>query len=235
MPQTPITLVMSLTNLPNTRLPSPQISRTNILLASMSPRNEVFLAIPFDAAFDVNEPLIAAGDAEEEDYRLQENALSRFKFSSLFLGLLVGFFSQFSTLGVNVLVITIWSEDVITTSKSNIILLCSFFFSAILFAILGFLRNLVAITYSAIGGRSKELLAEMVLHMRCRFVVGVMIGISLAWTMAAVLFGMRVQTVYSYVIVLMGAFFWCKIMIMCFATDIKPSSSRRSTVEHATI
>jgi hypothetical protein len=148
----------------------------------MSPLNEVFQTLPFDASSDAHELLIAAGDAEEEDHRLQEKSFSRFKFSSLLIGMLVGFFSQFSILGVNVLVITIWGEGVITTSKTNIILLCSFFFSAILFAILGFLRNLVAITYSAIGGRSKELLAEMVLHMRCRFVVGFLVGLSVVWT-----------------------------------------------------
>jgi hypothetical protein len=67
----------------------------------MSPRNEVFQAIPFDASSDANEPLIAAGDAEEKDHRLQEKVVSRFKFSSLLLGLLVGFFSQFSALVVH--------------------------------------------------------------------------------------------------------------------------------------
>jgi hypothetical protein len=38
----------------------------------MSPRNEAFQTIPFDATSDVTEPLIAAGEAEEEDHRLQE-------------------------------------------------------------------------------------------------------------------------------------------------------------------
>jgi hypothetical protein len=100
----------------------------------MSPRNEVFQAIPFDASSDVNGTLIAVGDAEEEeDHRLQEKVFSRFKFSSLFLGLLVGFFYQFSTLGMKFLVITIWGEDVVAKSKTDIfviILLCSFLFSA---------------------------------------------------------------------------------------------------------
>jgi hypothetical protein len=72
----------------------------------MSPPNEVFQTIPFDATSDVTEPFIAAVAAEEEDYRLQEKALSRFKFSSLLLGLLFGFFYHFSTLGVKYLVIS---------------------------------------------------------------------------------------------------------------------------------
>jgi hypothetical protein len=200
---------------------------------------EVFQAIPFDvSSSDANEPLIAVGDAEEEDHRLQEKALSRFKFSSLLLGLLVGFFYQFSILVVNVLVVTIWGEDVITTSKTDIILLCSFFFSAILFAILGFLRNLVAITYSAIWGRSKEVVAEMVLHMRCGFAMGALVGLGIVWPAAAVLWGStraQVISVYSLVTVLVVVSFWRKIMIMYFTTNIKPLSSRRSTAEQTTV
>jgi hypothetical protein len=178
--------------------------------------------------------LIAAGDAEEADHRLEEKALIRFKFSSLLLGLLVGFFSHFFILVGPVLLFAIWGEDVVTKSNNDIFvitLLCSFFFLVITFDILGFLRNLVAITYSAIGGRSKELLEEMVLYMRCGFVLGILVGLSLAWNMEAVLLGTRAQTVYSYVTVLVVAFFWCKIMMMYFATNIKPSSSRRSTAE----
>jgi hypothetical protein len=48
----------------------------------MSHRNEVFQAIPFEASSDTNEPLIAAGNAEEEDRRLQEKVVSRFKYST---------------------------------------------------------------------------------------------------------------------------------------------------------
>jgi hypothetical protein len=73
----------------------------------MSRRNEVFQAIPFDAYSDVNEPLIAGRDTEERDHRLEEKVFSRFKFSFLHLGSLVGFFSQFSTLVINYLLITI--------------------------------------------------------------------------------------------------------------------------------
>ncbi len=92
--------------------------------------------------------------------------------------------------------------------------------------ILVFLRNLVAITYSAIGGRSKKLLDVMVLHMEYGFVVGTLVG--LFWTMAAVVLGTRAQTVYSLVTLPVGTLFWRKIMIMYFTTNIKPSSSRQS-------
>jgi hypothetical protein len=199
----------------------------------MSPHTEVYQAIPFEASYEANEPLIAAGDAEEdEDHRLEEKAFSRFKFSALLLGLLVGFFIQFSTLGANFLVITLWGQDVVTKSKSDIVvfsLLWSFFTSAMAIVILGFLRNLVTITYSAVGGRSADLLEEMVLHMECRFVVGALVGVCLAWTMTDVLLGMRAQIVYSLV-TLVVALVWCKIMMMCFATESKATKSIRQQI-----
>jgi hypothetical protein len=197
----------------------------------MSPRNEVFQAIPFDASSDADEPLIATGDAEEEENRLEGKALSRIKFSSVLLGLFVGFFCQFITLGATFLLITIWGEDVVTKSKTGIFvfsLLCSFLFLSIVFVISGFLRNRVAITYSAMGGRSEEVLDEMVLHVENISIVGVLVGLSLACTMAAVLLGMRAQTVFCAVALLVGAFFCRKIMMMRFATNIKTPSSRRS-------
>jgi hypothetical protein len=200
----------------------------------MFPRNEVFQNTHFDASSDANEPLIAAGDAEEEDQRLEEKTFFRFKFSYRLLGLLVGFFGYFSALGVHVLSITIWGEDALTKSKTDFLvfsLLHTFCFSAIAFAILRFLRNLVAINYSTIGGRSQDLLEEMVLYMECGFVVGAMVGISLAWAMVAVLLGITAQPMCSLVILLVVALFSRKIMTMYSATKIKPSSSRRSTAE----
>jgi hypothetical protein len=89
----------------------------------------------------------------------------RFKISSLLLGFLVGFFYSFSTLGVKHLLITIWGEDAVTKSTTDafvVSLLCSFFFLASEFVILGFLYNLVAISYSASRGHQKDLTEEMV-------------------------------------------------------------------------
>jgi quinol-cytochrome oxidoreductase complex cytochrome b subunit len=133
------------------------------------------------------DPLIAAGDAENEDHRLQENLFSPFKFSYMLLGSLVGFFLYSSILVVKLLVIPIWDADVVTKPKTDtfvISLLCSLIFSAIVFTILGFLRNLVVITYSAIGRRSKYLLEEIISDINYGFVVGSLVGISLAQTVS---------------------------------------------------
>jgi uncharacterized membrane protein len=129
------------------------------------------------------------------------------------------------------LLITIWGEDVVTKSKTAIFVInffCTFFCLAIVFSIFGFLRNRLAIAYSAIGGRSKELLEETVLHMACCCVMGTLVSISLACTMSAVLLGMTAQTVYCAVALLVVAFCWYKIMMMRSAINIKPTSSRRS-------
>jgi hypothetical protein len=114
-------------------------------------------------------------------YRLEENPFPlQVLFSSLLLGLLVGCFYQFSNLGLKYsLVITIWGEDVVTKSKTDtfiIILLWNFFYSVILFVIFRFLRNLVAITYSAIRGRSKDLHEEIVLYMESGFPMGALLA-----------------------------------------------------------
>jgi hypothetical protein len=219
----------------NTPVDTKVITSTNtndpdILLAIMSPRNELFQAIPFDASSDANEPLIAAGDAEEEHQGLDEKALSSFKLSSLLLGLFVGFFIQFSTLGANCL--AIWGNDFVMKSNPDVILfslLWSLFTSAMPVFMLVLIRNLVKITCSAIGSRSEELLEELILQLDCRFGVGTLAGFCVAWTITDVLLGMRAQVAYSLFIIAV-AFAWYKMM-MASSAESKPSSTHRSTVE----
>jgi hypothetical protein len=198
----------------------------------MSPRNEVFEAIPFDASSDAIEPLIATGVAEE-DHQLEEMAFSRLKFYSLLVGLLVGYFIQFSILGTIFLVIAIWGEDVASKAKTATLvfrIFWSFLTTAIAVGILGFIRNLITIAYSAGGGRSKDFLQDMVAHMEYRFMVGALVGLCLAWTMTDVILGRWAHIAYSLVI-LVVALCWCKLMMTCFVKDNKPPSSRRLTAE----
>jgi hypothetical protein len=194
----------------------------------MSPRNKMFQAIPVHTPYEANEPFIPAGDAEEEeDHRLEEEAFSRCKISALLLGLLVGFFTPLSIMGTNLLVITVWGEDLVTMSKNHVFFpLWSCFTATMALASLGFLRNLVTITYSAVGGPFRDMPEKIVWRMECRF----FLGACLAWTTTVAIFGgMRAQTKYSLVM-LVVALFWCKIMT-CLAADCKPSSSRRSSAE----
>jgi hypothetical protein len=198
----------------------------------MSPRNEVFQAINFDVSSDANEPLIAAGDAEEENERLDEKAFSSFNLSSALLGLLVGFFIQFSTLGAECL--AIWGKDFVLKSHTDIAifsLLWSLFTSAMPVLILTLIRNLVTITYSA-GTGSEKFLEDIILQLECRFGVGVLAGFCLAWTITDILLGIRVQVAYCLVAIVV-AVCWYKFMVFMIAsaTDSKPSSSRRSMTE----
>lgn len=179
----------------------------------MTPHKDVFQAIPFNASNDANAPLIVAvGDAEEgEDRQLEAKAFSSFKFSALLLGLFLGFFSQFSILGALLSLIAFWDEDISMTNIVVFSLLSSFFVMGMAIAVLGFLRNLVTITYSAAGGRSKDMVEEMVMHMEYYFCAGV----CLAWTMTLLLLGTRAQIVVSLVLsscwrsLSFGAKLWC--------------------------
>jgi hypothetical protein len=195
----------------------------------MSPLNEVFEAIPFDVSSDATKPLIAAGDAEDEDERLDEKSFSSFNLSSLLLGFFVGFFIQFSTLGAECL--AVWGKYFVLKSETDVAvfsLLWSLFTSAMPVLILVFIRNLVTIPYSA-GRGSEELLEDMILQLECRFGVGVLAGFCIAWTVTDVLLGMRSQVAYCLVPVV-GALFWYAFM-MASAAESKRQRSRRSTTE----
>jgi hypothetical protein len=208
----------------------------------MPPRSaDVYQAIPFDVSYEVsyeaNEPLIiAAGDAgaeeeDGEDHRLEENAFSRFELSALLLGFLHAvFFMKLSVTGANLLVITLFGEDLATRSMTNVAvfsLFWSFFTGAMAIASLGFLRNLVIITYSAVGGRSEYLLEEMILRMEYSFFVG---GCLACFMTGVLLRDIRAQT-GCFLVMLVVALFVYKIIEMCFAKDkdCEPSSSHRST------
>jgi hypothetical protein len=199
--------------------------------AIMSPRNEVLTAIPFEISYEANKPLIPAGDAEEEeDHRLEEEAFFSCNISALLLGLLVGFLISFSIMGTKLLVITLSGEDLITKSTTHIVvfsLLWGLFTAATAIASLGFLRNLVTITYSAVGERSNDMLEKMVWRMECRFFVSA----CLAWTMTDVLWGMWAQPVHSLVMLAVALLWTSKNVVMCSATDSKPSLVCRSSAE----
>jgi hypothetical protein len=197
----------------------------------MSPRNEVFQAVPFDGATsDAKEPLIATGDAEEEDQGLEERALWSFKLSSLLLGLLAGFFFEFSTaLGVPVLVT--YFEVKSTTNVIVFILLWNLFTAVAPFVlILVFIRN---------WGHSEALREDMITQLECYFGVGVYAGICLAFILVDVILGNPAHVVeYTFTFVSMVVvFIWYKVMMASPATDTsKPSSTRSvSTAEQTTV
>ncbi|CAB9516944.1 expressed unknown protein [Seminavis robusta] len=150
-----------------------------------------------------------------------------FKNHSLIIGLLVGFFVQFSTLGANFLVIALWENDLMTRSKTEIILLSlvwSAFTSFMAILTLGFLRSVITIVFEASLPPSHRhhdqnaLLEEVILHLECRFVVGALVGVCLAWTVTDILLGMNIQILFS-VVTLAISLLWCKLMMYCFTKE----------------
>lgn len=186
--------------------------------------------------YAVDEPLLTKEQRDESKSTplIAAGQFQQFKNSSLCLGLLVGFFIQASTLGANYLVISVSGEDVMTTSKKDIILFSLFwslFTSALAIIILAFLRNLVRATYETENASRNEQLDDMILHMECRFVVGALIGVCMAWALTDMILGLSVQIIYSFV-TLFVALAWCRLMMWCFASEdenVKEEESATST------
>jgi hypothetical protein len=154
---------------------------------------------------------------QKQTRTMGQQVFTRFKATSLILGLLVGFFIQFSTLGANYLIISLWGADVMTTSQRDIVLfslLWSFFTSTMAIVILAFLRNLVSASYDG------EDFDDMVLHMECRFIVGALVGVCSAWAATDVMLGMSAQIVYSFA-TLAVALAWCRIMMWFFTPSVR--------------
>ena len=152
----------------------------------------MFAAVPYE----LEEPLLQQKKAKS----LDESLFRSFKMSSLCLGVIVGFFIQASTLGANYLVITVWGEDVMHTSKRDIVyfsLIWSLFTSSLAIVILSFLRSLVRSTYETDNEQVNEKLDDMILHMECRFFADAFAGDCSAWALTDVILGMSVQIVYS--------------------------------------
>ena len=153
------------------------------------------------------EPLL---EQPTEDKNMKRQ-LTRFRSSSLALGLIVGFFIQLFTLGSNYLIISMRGEDVMQTSQQDIILLLwSFFTSTMAIVILVFLRNLVCVACEV------DAYDEMIIQLECRFIVGALIGVFSAWAATDVALGMSAQIVYSFA-TLVVALTWCRIMMWWFS------------------
>lgn len=229
----------------------------------------------FDHTTDLNVPLLTDEESQESAggvpfIQPQFDVFVRFRSSALILGLIVGFFIQFATLGANFLAISFWGEDVATQSKFDVIvfsLLWSLLASALAIFILGLLRALVTVSFQAamatlqqqheqqqrlqreyditshntmergaavdmtaredVNDFYDEYLDNLTLHLECRFVIGALVGVCLAWTLTDFLLGMQAQIIYSLA-TLAVALCWCRAMVLCFATveKVKQRNSR---------
>jgi hypothetical protein len=188
-----------------------------------SHRQEVFEAIPHNggAMSEASKPLliVSNGSAEDQDIGNEESAeFSRYKRSTLLLGMIVGVFIQFLTLGANALFVQIWGE---TTQKDlvSFSLLWSFGSSAMALLLLAFIRHTVSTAYtmSLNGSSSKNkecVVEEHILQLESRFVVGALIVVCVGWTVTDLLLGGHEQIIYSAAS-LAFSLILCKVLISC--------------------
>jgi hypothetical protein len=161
-----------------------------------------------------------------------------FKTHAMIIGVLVGFFVQFSTLGANFLVIAMWENNLHARSNTEIIiprtkleiiilsLLWSTFTSFLAIMTLGFLRSVITIVFQATiapqrrGPAADAMLDEVILQLEYRYVVGALVGVCLAWTVTDFILGMSIEILFSF-ITLIISLLWCKLMMHCFSKDEK--------------
>jgi hypothetical protein len=186
---------------------------------SSSSSTAEYQAMVYDNKPDA-EPLLE----QEPSAVINDAVFFRFKTSSLVLGLMVGFFIQFSTLGANYLALSYMGESILSVTQRDLILFSLFWSlltSTMAILVLAFLRSLISSTYQG------EDVEDIVLHMECRYVIGALIGVCTAWAATDVALGMTGQVVYSF-ITLVVALSWCRLMMWFFASPLK---SRRNDEE----
>jgi len=179
---------------------------------------------------DLNEPLIAHDD---EDKEMKADSVKWSKTYSLIIGLIIGCFIQFSSLGANFLMTSMYGYNVFFMKEFIVVsLLWCFVTSVMGVCILLFLRSLVVTSFYATTAvndsfESKEdFVATLIQHMEYYFAIGSLIGVCMSWTVTDVLLGMKAHVVHS-LITLVVALGWCRVVMTCCG---KPEKPTRGTV-----
>lgn len=144
--------------------------------------------------------------------------------------MLVGLGIQFSTLGVNLLIINYWGISALNKAAKEfffISLLWSLSTSTVAVTILSLLISLVKVTFHSQfdshgihdglptetkGDEEIKALEELTFLLESRYVVGSISGLCLAWTFTDALLGMKWQMVTSLV-TLFGSLSWCHFVM----------------------
>jgi hypothetical protein len=140
--------------------------------------------------------------------------LTRFQQYTMALGLIVGFFTQFSSLGASFLFRTVVGSTT-TTAASNLFWIYfgwNLFTSVLGVTIFLLLRCIVATAWnmtSSIAGRGNVVDDSAVIHkMGFHFTVGALVGVSLAWTCTDLDLGLTAQSCVTLAVPLM----WCRVI-----------------------
>ena len=189
----------------------------------------------------LNEPLLSVTssmdyeDEEEEDlFDMQEQSAKWSKCYCLIIGLIIGCFIQFSSLGANFLMTSIYGYDVFFMNEFVAVSLLWCFITSIMgVCILLFLRSLVVTSFYATTPMNdsfqakEDFIARLIQHMEYHFAIGSLIGVCTSWTITDIILGMKAHVTHSLV-TLFVALVWCRLVLSFCGS--KPGRRSKSDV-----
>ena len=184
-------------------------------------------------ATEMNEPLLSIQttmSVDEEESNTQEASVQWTNCYSCVIGLIIGCFIQFSSLGANFLMTTMYGNNVFFMKEFVVVSLIWCFVTSIMgVCVLLFLRSLVVTSFYATTAvneafKSKEdFVAGLIQQMEYFFAVGALIGVCMSWTVTDIVLGMKAHIVHSLV-TLAIALAWCRL-VMTFCGSQTTSSN----------
>lgn len=186
-----------------------------------------------DAPQEFFEDYYDEDDEDDEDLiAMQEQSIKWSKCYCLVIGLIVGCFIQFSSLGANFLVTSIYGYDAFFMKEFVAVSLLWCFVTSIMgVCILLFLRSLVVTSFYATTSINEafedkeEFIATLIQHMEYHFAIGSLIGVCTSWTITDIIIGMQAHVAHSLV-TLFVALIWCRLVLSFWGS--KPGSTRRT-------
>ncbi|CAB9502124.1 expressed unknown protein [Seminavis robusta] len=175
-----------------------------------------------DGSNDLNEPLLSIQTTmseDEEDTAMKESSSQWSNLYSLIIGLIIGCFIQFSSLGANFLMTSMYGYNVFFMKEFLVVSLVWCFVTSIMgVCVLLFLRSLVVTSFYATTSvnenfKAKEdFIAGLIQKMEYYFAVGALIGVCMCWTITDIVLGMKAHIVHSLV-TLVIALVWCRLVM----------------------
>lgn len=189
-----------------------------------------------DVTTGLNEPLLSVSKHmdydDEEDLAMREGSMNWSKYYSLVIGLIIGCFIQFSSLGANFLMTSVYGYNVFYMQEFVVVSLVWCFITSIMgVCVLLFLRSLVVTSFYATTAvndtfKSKEeFVGSMIQQMEYYFAVGSLIGVCSSWTITDVLLGMRAHVLHS-IVTLGVALFWCRLVMKFCGSKNSPAARK---------
>jgi uncharacterized membrane protein len=202
------------------------------------------------------EPLLLL-DREQEQQQVNtaaptqvqsESMHGEFKFKGICIGLLIGFFIQFSSLGASFLLDALYggssehhnhdsSNSRLAISKKELLsfsLAWSFLFGTMGVMILLLLRELVLMVWQQQQQQAKqqqvtvvvvEWMERLCLDLEFYFAVGCLLGVNVAWVLTDLGLGFKAHIIRS-LLTLVAAAVWCKVLAHCFAYNLSRNNNK---------